>query len=97
MPSPSSAIEYRPTPHLILIIILFVFPLIYLCGRLFLVSCYTVGFVLKWMFMPVLQLLYGNELISKPPFTQKVPRANAIKETQVEKSSDEQVNSNIRI
>ncbi|KAL3998408.1 hypothetical protein ACH3XW_14930 [Acanthocheilonema viteae] len=93
MPSPSSPLEYRPTPHLILIIIFVFLPLIYLCGRLAITSCFILLFVLKSMFSPVLQLLYGNELIPiqqirvVPP----VRMISAIQEAQVEQYSDEQL------
>ncbi|CAG9529873.1 unnamed protein product [Cercopithifilaria johnstoni] len=94
MPSPSSPLEYRPTPHLILIIIFVFLPLIYLCGRLAVTSCFMLLFVLKSMFSPILQLFYGNELIPIPQIGYVPPvriMASTVQEAQVEQSSDEQL------
>ncbi|EFO26984.2 hypothetical protein, variant [Loa loa] len=95
MPSPSSPLEYRPTPHLVLIIIFIFFPLIYLCGRLAITSCFILAFVLKSMFSPILHLFYGNELIPLPRITRYVSPVriltNTMQEVRVEQSSDEQL------
>uniref|UniRef100_A0A1I8EC94 Uncharacterized protein n=1 Tax=Wuchereria bancrofti TaxID=6293 RepID=A0A1I8EC94_WUCBA len=95
MPSPSSPLEYRPTPHFILIIVLVIFPLIYLCGRLVVTSCFVLAFVLKSMFSPVLQFLYRKELIPMQQIPGYVPQmrivASTVQEAQVEQFSDEQL------
>lgn len=98
MPSPSSPLEYRPTPHLILIIIFVILPLVYLCGRLVVRSCFVLLFVLKSMFSPILQLLYGNEVtpISQICYASSLQiMASTVQEAKVEQSSDEQVSMNI--
>lgn len=61
MPSPSSPLEYRPTPHLVLIILFIVFPIIYLCARLTVTGCQIFAFVLKTMFTRLIQFLYEDE------------------------------------
>uniref|UniRef100_A0A0R3RPH7 HCO3_cotransp domain-containing protein n=1 Tax=Elaeophora elaphi TaxID=1147741 RepID=A0A0R3RPH7_9BILA len=94
MPSPSSPLEYRPTPHLILIIVFVFLPLIYLCGRLAVTSCFILLCVLKSMFSPVLQLLYGNEFIPIPQIRCVRPArimTSTMQEAQVGQSSDEQL------
>ncbi|VDO23712.1 unnamed protein product [Brugia timori] len=91
MPSPSSPLEYRPTPHFILIIVFVILPFIYLCGRLVVTSCFVLVFVLKSMFSPVLQLLYRKELIPIQQIPRYVPQMRIVREAQVEQFSDEQL------
>lgn len=98
MPSPSNPLEYRPTPHLILIVIFVFLPLIYLCGRLAVTSCFILLLVLKSMFSPVLQLFYGNELSPIPQIryaSSAQIMASTMQEAQTEQYSDEQVNTHI--
>ncbi|VDO29666.1 unnamed protein product [Onchocerca flexuosa] len=89
MPSPSSPLEYRPTPHLVLIMLFVFFPLIYLCGRLTFTVCSVLVFILKSMFSPVLQLFYENELIPRIAKTQTLE--GMMQEVLIEQSSDEQL------
>ncbi|VDN30006.1 unnamed protein product [Gongylonema pulchrum] len=67
MPSPSSPLEYRPTPHLVLFILFFVFPLIYLCSRVALTLCCILACALKMVFARLIHLLYDFDV--KPSAT----------------------------
>lgn len=102
MPSPSSPLEYRPTPHLILIILFFVFPLIYIFARLALTACCLLAFVVKSMFSWLLQILYDYDELTpmtrpvevrqrhQTPPTPTPSAASAVREGLVEISTSEE-------
>ncbi|VDN01643.1 unnamed protein product [Thelazia callipaeda] len=95
MPSPSSPLEYRPTPHLILIIFFIIFPLIYFCARLAVATFFIIAFVFKSMFSPIFHWLYKDELALSMPLVARDSLVHSVNDNMqkiaIDLSSDEQL------
>lgn len=58
---PSNPLEYSPTIHLVLGLLFFVFPLIYFCCRVTHYLMYEFFKGLRFLLLPVLQLLFYDD------------------------------------
>ncbi|KHN75098.1 hypothetical protein Tcan_16264 [Toxocara canis] len=77
MPCPSLALEYRPTPQLMAILVFMVAPLSYLVGRLVLSMFWLLARVMRMMFYQVVNCLYvditGSTFLEEDTSPSKAP------------------------